>query len=72
MAIKGLIHISCEPKLLGSKEWTLQRTELQPGEDLPKLQRELLQSLFASSRTLAATPPIAKNGWLPNSPCSNR
>lgn len=56
MAIKGLIHISSEPKLLGTKEWTLQRTELPPSDDLPKPQRELLQSLFASTRTLAVTP----------------
>ncbi len=52
MAVRGLIHISSDKKVLGTKEWTLERTETQPGGDLPDVQRTLLNTLFAYDKTL--------------------
>lgn len=56
MAVRGLIRISSSKGVLGSRNWTLERTETQPGSELPDVQRALLKALFRYDRTLVVTP----------------
>lgn len=56
LAVKGLVTIKSEKKVLGNYSWTLERTSSEADSDLPTSQRALLEELFENSPTLAVTP----------------